>query len=147
MKSIHSYYCEPTWTFKNHACASAFKKPVWKLIILISSKEGNSVRERIYISYCFLPFESWTLWMSSLFKEVIRSDYFFFYKFIYLFLAALGLHCCAWVSLVAESGGYSSLRCTGFSLRWLLLLWSMGSRHAVFSSCGVWASVVVAHWL
>ena len=30
---------------------------------------------------------------------------------------------------------YSSLRCTGFSLRWLLLLWRMGSR--------VWASGVV----
>ena len=35
------------------------------------------------------------------------------------------------------SRGYSSLRCTGFSLRWLLLLWSTGSR------CP--GSVVVAH--
>ena len=33
----------------------------------------------------------------------------------------------------------SSLQCTGFSLRWLLLLQSMGSRCAVFSSCGTWA--------
>ena len=42
-------------------------------------------------------------------------------------------------SLVAESGVYSSLRCMGFSLQWLLLLWSMGSRHMGFSSCGTWA--------
>ena len=33
----------------------------------------------------------------------------------------------------------SLLRCTGFSLRWLLLLWSTGSRRAGFSSCGMWA--------
>ena len=50
---------------------------------------------------------------------------------IYLFLAALALLCCARAfSLVAASRGYSLLRCTGFSLRWLLLLRSTGSRHA-----------------
>ena len=50
-------------------------------------------------------------------------------KFIYLFfwlclvfVAARGL------SLVAASRGYSSLLCVGFSLRWLLLLWSTGCR-------------------
>ena len=46
----------------------------------------------------------------------------------------------------------SSLLYEGFSLRWPLLLQSMGSRHAGFSSCGAralgtWASVVVAHGL
>ena len=40
------------------------------------------------------------------------------------------------LSLVAASGGYSSLRCAGFSLQWLLLLRSTGSRCAGFSSCG-----------
>ena len=64
----------------------------------------------------------------------------FFYKFIYfiylffwlrwVFVAACGL------SLVVESGGFSSLWCAGFSLQWLLLLQSLGSRHAGFSSCG-----------
>ena len=62
--------------------------------------------------------------------------YLFIYKFIYfwlrwVFVAAHGL------PLVVASGGYSSLQCTGFSLRWLLLLRSTGSRHAGFSSCGV----------
>ena len=59
----------------------------------------------------------------------------FIYLFIYFwlrwfFVAARGL------SVVAASGGYSSLRCAGFSLRWLLLLRSMDSRCASFSSCG-----------
>ena len=61
--------------------------------------------------------------------------YSFIHSFIYLWLhwvlvAARGL------SLVAASGGYSSLWCEGFSLLWLLLLWSKGSRGAGFSSCG-----------
>ena len=40
------------------------------------------------------------------------------------------------LSLIAASGGYSSLRCSGFPLWRLLSLWSMGSRHTGFSSCG-----------
>jgi len=55
---------------------------------------------------------------------------------IYLFT---GVH---WVfiavlrfSVVAVSGGYSSLRYTGFSLWWLLLLWSTHSNHMGFSCC------------
>ena len=39
--------------------------------------------------------------------------------------------------LVAVSGGRSSLWFAVFSLPWLLLLWSMGSRCGGFSSCGV----------
>ena len=61
----------------------------------------------------------------------------FFLKFIYfiylclrwVFVAARGL------SLVATSGGYSSLWCTGFLLWWLFLLQSTGSRPTGFSSC------------
>ena len=41
----------------------------------------------------------------------------------------------------------SLLRCAGFSLPWLLLLWSTGSRCMGFSSCGTRASVVVARGL
>ena len=40
------------------------------------------------------------------------------------------------LSLVVASGGYSSSWCTGFSLRWLLLWRSTGSRRTGFSSCG-----------
>ena len=48
----------------------------------------------------------------------------------WVFVAARGL------SLVAVSRGYSSLQCTGSSLRWLLLLRSTGSRRTGFSSRG-----------
>ena len=85
-----------------------------------------------------LRYKSSFLWCSI----ILLYFYFYFFKinlFIYLFLAMLGLRCCAWLSLVEVSGGYSSFRCTGFSLLWLLLLRSMGSRCAGFSNCGVQA--------
>ena len=76
---------------------------------------------------------------------VIPARWFFFlyiYKFIYLFIY-FWLH---WVfvavrrlSLAVASGGYSSLRCAGFSLSWLLSLQSTGSGCQGFSSCGTWA--------
>ena len=73
---------------------------------------------------------------------VILYLFFFFNKFIYLFIY---LWLC-WVfvsvqglSLVAESGGHSSSRCAGLSLSRPLLLRSTGSRRA--------SSVVVAHGL
>ena len=61
---------------------------------------------------------------------------FFKNLFIYLFLVLVAA--CR-LSLVGASRGYSSLRCAGFLLRWLLLVWSMGSRPTGFSSCGTWA--------
>ena len=56
-----------------------------------------------------------------------------FFNLRWVFIAACGF------SLAAASGGYSSLWYKAFSLRWLLLLWSTGSRHTGFSSCGSWA--------
>ena len=63
--------------------------------------------------------------------------FFFLLWLLWVFVAAHGL------SLVVVSGGYSSLGCVGFSLQWLLLFQSMGSRCAGFSSCGVGSVVVV----
>ena len=57
----------------------------------------------------------------------------FYFWLCWVFAAACGL------SLVVVSRGYSLLRCAGFSWRWLLLLWSTGSKYAGFSSCGSWA--------
>ena len=80
--------------------------------------------------------------MISLFRTSVSLVFWvclFVYLFIYLFIyfglrwvvvAARGL------SLVAVSGGYSLLRCAGFSLQWLLSLRSTGPRHMGFSSCG-----------
>ena len=60
--------------------------------------------------------------------------------FIYLFIfGRVGSSLLHGLSLVAASGGYSLLRCTGFSLQWLLLLQSTGSRRADLSSCGLQA--------
>ena len=66
----------------------------------------------------------------------------------WVFIALPGL------SLVAASGGYSLSPCTGFSLLWLLLLWSMGFRHEGFSkigthrfsSCGSQAELLHGMW-
>ena len=73
--------------------------------------------------------------------NVLTKSCFCFFSFVCLFVL-FWLH---WVfiaarriSLVVVSRGYSSLRYVGFSLRWLLSLRSMGSRHAGFSSCGLW---------
>ena len=61
--------------------------------------------------------------------------FFLIYLFIYFWLRWVFVAVCG-LSLVVASGGYSSLRCVGFSLRWLLLLgaWALGA----------WCSVVVA---
>ena len=64
--------------------------------------------------------------------------FFFFFSLIYFCLRWVFVAVCG-LSLVAASGGYSSMWCTGFSLQWLLLLRSMGSRHAALSSCGAGA--------
>ena len=56
--------------------------------------------------------------------------FFFFFWLHWGFVAVHGL------SLVVASGGYSLLWCTGFSLRWPLLLQSTRSRRVGFSSCG-----------
>ena len=63
----------------------------------------------------------------------MMRDYIYLFWLHWVFVAACGL------SLFAASGGYSSLWYVDFSLRWLFLLQSMGSRHAGFSSCGLWA--------
>ena len=60
------------------------------------------------------------------------------YLFIYLRLRWVFVAVCGALP-VALSGGYSSLQCSAFSLRWLLLLQSTGFRHVGFSSCDTWA--------
>ena len=82
-----------------------------------------------------------TIFMGSsclrVFLKIIFLVY-FIYLFIYFWLRWVFLAACG-LSLVAASGGYSSLWCAGFSLLWLLLLRSTGSKCTGFSSCGTWA--------
>ena len=58
---------------------------------------------------------------------------FFNFWLRWVFVSVLGLF------LVVVNEDYSLLLCGGFSLWWLLLLRSMGSRHAGFNSCGTQA--------
>ena len=76
--------------------------------------------------------------MCSRIRSYILFLKFYFILFIYFWLCWVFTAACG-LSLVVAKGGYSSLRCSGLSLWWLLLLRSMGSR--------LTGSVVVTHWL
>ena len=74
------------------------------------------------------------------FLKINLFTYLFIFGCIGSFVAADGL------SLIAASGGYSSLWCAGFSLQWLLCCraQALGERASVLvtcrlSSCGSWA--------
>ena len=60
-------------------------------------------------------------------------------------MAVLGLCCCVWAFSGCSERGHSSYLCVGFSLRWFLL-WSMGSRHVGFSSCGARVQLPHGKW-
>ena len=85
----------------------------------------------IFLATCHLTFHLPMITLISLLFFFNLFILFIYYFWLHrVFISAHGL------SLVAVSGGYSSLRCAGFSLWWLLLLQSMGSRLTGFSSCG-----------
>ena len=56
------------------------------------------------------------------------TPYYFIYLFIYFWLCWVSVAVCRF-SLVGWVGGSTSLWYMSFSLQWLLLFWSMGSRH------------------
>ena len=99
--------------YVTHSCSRP--QTVWFFFALL----GDSGRPFVISSTCFVLFC-------------------FVFICFYFWLCWIVVAVCQ-LSLVVVSRGYSSLQCVGFSLRWLLLLWSTGSRHAGFSSCGTWA--------
>ena len=78
--------------------------------------------------------------LGGVFLFCFKFIYFIYFWLHWVFIAARGL------SLVAASGGYSSLRCAGFSLWWLLLLRSTDSRRTGFSSCGTRVWLLCGMW-
>ena len=53
-------------------------------------------------------------------QSLRKMQFIYLFWFCWVFVAALGF-------TLVVSGGCSSLRCMGFSLQWLLLLWSTGA--------------------
>ena len=115
----------------------------------IRKQYGNSSKNwKIELSYnpaiplqLFIEITKEKHWLNKISSPPYSLQHYFFNLFIlfiyswlrWVFIAVRGL------SLVVAGRGYSSLQCTFFSLLWLLLLQSTGSRHVGFSSCGTWA--------
>ena len=81
----------------------------------------------------------WTL-MYCYVKNPLAFLFFFpLINFIYLFIYGCirSLLLCAGFLQLRRAGSTLALPRTGFSLWWLLLLWSTGSRRVGFSSCGM----------
>ena len=83
---------------------------------------------RPQITVVFNPIK-WILFVFFL-KNFILFLFIYFWLH-WVFIAVHGLSV-----VVASRGYYYSLGCVGFSLQWLLLLQSTGSRDTGFSSCG-----------
>ena len=78
----------------------------------------------------------WTIFLFLCqYHTVLITVAFFFLIYLFYFWLCWVFATVRGLSLVAVSRGYSSLWCAGFSLWWLLLLHSTGSRHVGFSSC------------
>ena len=103
-------------------------------LVLTYLKTGSLYLLTTFIQFPLLPSPASGNHKSDLFFIIFLKFILFIYFWLHwVFVAARGL------SLVAASGGYSSLQCVGFSLWWLLLLRSSGFRPVGFSSCGSWA--------
>ena len=97
----------------------------------------------LYLTFAFYTYHEKVFLSSTIFFQAI---FFFNIANLKKFMAVLGLHCYSgFLYLVTVSQGYSSLCCAGFSLRWPLLLWSIGSRLSGFRNCGTWALGALWH--
>ena len=85
--------------------------------LLLMNSFSFSMSEQVFLSFSFF----------------FKINLFIYFWLHWVFVAVRRL------SLVVASRGYSSLQCTGFSLQWLLLLQSTGSRRMGFSSCSTQA--------
>ena len=141
-KSTYEWVCYSLYTDRPDTCwGQDVPDSVWVQLLpspYPSLPAQSPAFQHVLRGRDFLP--EWLAAPQILLIPLSISSFFFFlrFNFIYfwlhwVFVAERGL------SLVVASGGYSSLRRAGFSLQWLLLLRSTGSRHTGFSTCGVWA--------
>ena len=111
-----------------------------------------------------MSFKFWSIYFSVLKFPLVSSIHFLFlcwnclfsicfknvYKCLFLkntlfidWLAVLGLHCCARVSLVAVSRGYSLVVVWGLTVVASLVV---EHRHEGFCSCSTWAQLLCSMW-
>ena len=95
-----------------------YKFPFCRYFKLVDYSKKNFCISLFSLAHIWKPLADLIHWFSLFFPPELF--FLFIYLFIYfwlrwVFVAVRGL------SLVAVSGGYSSLWCAGFSLRWLLL--------------------------
>ena len=113
---------------------SGSRLPFWSsclLFIYLFSMNTNSESGHLWLNSNFMV-KSFRF-SSLIFFFVFLVNLFIYFWLCWVFVAVRGL------SLAVVSGGYSSLWCEGFSLRWLLLLQSTDSRRVGLSSCCSWA--------
>ena len=116
---------------------------------LIPASNWTLVTTTGWVWECVLPL--WKLVLLTAASAVTLTFFFFFDRytllyFIYFWLPWIFIAVCR-LSLVVESGGFSLLRGMDFSLQWLLLLWSVGSRGQELQPLRHVDSVAVAHRL
>ena len=136
-------------TFSINFCSVSYNPLIVCLGILLCLLNGTPLRDGPNLILFFFFFDSLVyslcfihcLAYNSINKFVALNSIrklFCFLSCIYFWLhwVFIALHR---LSLVAVSGGYSSLQCVCISLWLLLLLQSTGSRHTGFSSYSTWA--------
>ena len=105
-----------------------------ELLVLSVWMETRGIHKKHSVLGRLIPWRVGTVTCFFFFFLFLINLFICFYIWLcWVFIAVRGL------SLVEASRGYSSLQCVGFSLSWLLLLWSR--------ALGVQAAVVVAHGL
>ena len=111
---------------------------------VLNGKKFSFVISRTFLYY-LLTFKKFkTICLKTFFFYCDKLFYsFFFLRILFIYLVVLGLSCCMSFFLVSGSRGYSLVAALSFSLQWLFLLQSTGSR----ASTTTRASVVVAHRL
>ena len=127
------------WAFIYLLCEVSFQIycPFFLLFVILALTYKSS-------SYILGTSHLADMWIANIFYQSIACflKILFIYLFYLFIFGCIGSLLLRWLSLVAASGGCSSLWCTSFSLWWLLLLQShriVGSRRAGFSSCGTQA--------
>ena len=106
----------------------------------ISVEESEHCSPLPLLYCCHYLFSSVNICFISLSAPLLDASSSFLRFILFTFWGVvLGLFSVHRLSQVVVSRVYSSLWWIGFSLQWLLLFWSMGSRYMGFSSCGLWA--------